>query len=868
METVRPESLHTPAGTQESFGSLLRRYRLAAGLTQEALAERAGLSVPGLSALESGKRQAPYRHTVTLLATALGLSSEEAARLHAAVVRVRMPASTAPTSDEQDAQPVTAAHAELPIPPTSLIGREHDVAAVLALLQRDDVRLLTLTGPGGVGKTRLALQVATRLQEHFADGVVFVSLAPLSEPNPVLATVARALGVIEQGNQPLQGRLVTFLRHKHLLLVLDNFEHVAAAASQLAPLLAACAGLRLIVTSRAPLRLQGERVFAVPPLALPDLRYLPPVEALGQVPAVALFVERAQAMRADFTLTEATAAAVAGICVRLDGLPLAIELAAARVVVLPPAALLARLAQPLQVLTGGPQDLPARQQTLRATIAWSYSLLSPDEQALFRCLSVFAGGATLEAVEAVYKGSEAPNDSTAGFTMLDGVSRLVHLHLLRMGPAGQGYPAGEPRFTMLETLREYGREQLGATGDLEAVRRWHASYFLTLAEEAFSHLLHHEQIEWLDRLEEELDNLRSALAWCMARGQEGDRDAVERGLLAAGYLTHFWQIRGHLLEATGWLERLLALPAAQGRTRGRVAALWCLAVIRTDLLGNAGAAEAVGEESVAIARELGDPWDLALALMCWGAMEATYPRPGTTDLALGHAYLEEAATLLQASDAPDRVSALACTLVFLGYALFLEGDQGEAELQLTRGIELAKATGDRWYVAIGLMFLGQLATAGGDLARARTVLEQSLAHHSALGSAFHSGWVLTWLGDVLQGMGDPVMARTYYACALHTLHAIGHAQPSHWALCGLAELVGEHPYALTLIGVSSSLAQVVGAQPSPPVLARLEQVRAIAAQVLSAEAQAAAWASGQTMPLEQVIAEALADAGLAGQKVD
>jgi predicted ATPase/DNA-binding XRE family transcriptional regulator len=381
--------------TETSFGDLLRRHRIAAKLTQEALAERAGLSTRGVSDLERGARGLPRKDTLRLLLQALDLSPADRAALIAAA---RRPPAT----------PLGGVQADrlsgLPVPLTPLVGREADIAAVSGLLMEPAVRLLTLTGPGGTGKTRLALAVAERLLSDVADGVTFVPLAPLEDPSLVASAVAHQIGVREAAAQPLTEALITHLRNKRMLLVLDNVEHLLPAAPFIAELLVACPSLKMLVTSRVRLHVRGEREVPVPPLPLPHPTQVLGRDELALVPSVRLFVERAQDAKADFDLTEENAPAVAEICQRLDGLPLALELAAARIKILSPFALLARLDRRLPLLTGGAQDLPDRQQTLRKTIAWSYDLLSEEERILFRRLGVFAGGWTLEAAEAVANG--------------------------------------------------------------------------------------------------------------------------------------------------------------------------------------------------------------------------------------------------------------------------------------------------------------------------------------------------------------------------------------------------------------------------------------------------------------------------------
>ena len=593
---------------------------------------------------------------------------------------------------------------KVPITFTSLIGREQDVATIGALLLRPDVRLLTLLGVGGIGKTRLSLQVAWEVRQHFSDGVCFVSLAAIHDPELVVPAIAQELGIPEIGTQSLFEQVQASLHDKHLLLILDNFEQVVRASPGVEELLAACPSLKIVVTSRAVLHLQAEQEFTVPPLALPNLNHLLEHEVLSDYAAVALFVRRAQAILPAFQVTTTNARMIAEICVRLDGLPLAIELAAARIKLLPPQALLARLTQRLQVLTSGISTLPERQQTLRNTLRWSYDLLDPEEQRLFQRLSVFVSGWSLEAVDAVV---HADSEASSGIvSVLDGVASLLDKSLL-LQVKQEG---NEPRLIMLETIREYGLECLRESGEAEVSRRAHALYYLRLAEQAEPHLKGAQQMEWLEQVEMEQENLRAALGWLL----EQEMDLAVRLSTA---LWWFWYVRGYWSEGRRWLETALASPQMGRHTAARAKALrgaGTLALYQRDFT----VASLLLEESATLYRELGDKRCLAESLG-----ELGWSKFWQNDLAAARTLLEEGIGL--AREVCDK-GILAYVLRYLGGLFSMQGDRERAFLLAEESVALCRELGDKHGHVLALTALSRIVMDQGNLTQAAALAQESL----------------------------------------------------------------------------------------------------------------------------------------------
>lgn len=681
----------------------------------------------------------------------------------------------------------------LPTQATPLLGREEEARSAGDLLARPDVRLVTLTGPGGTGKTRLGLQVAADVLHDFADGVFFVALAAVRETALALPTTAKVLGVREVAGRPIFETLSEHLRTRQLLLVLDNFEQVVEAALEVSELIAACPRLKVLVSSRVPLRVYGERELAVPPLPLPDPRHASSAERLSQYAAVRLFVERAQAVKADFALDDANAPAVAEICARLDGLPLAIELAAARIRLLTPQAMIARLEHRLAFLTGGARDLPARQQTLRGAMAWSYELLEEGERRLFWQLGVFAGGWTIEAAEAI-AGEEVE--------VLGGLESLVAKSLARQDADMEG----EPRFQMLETIREYALEQLGQSGEADEVRRRHATYFLALAEQAEPELRGAQQAAWLDRCDREHDNLRAALRWSLESGH------AELGLRLGGALRLWWFTRGYLSEGRRRLTELLAVPAAAA-TPARAKALHTLGMLES-AQGDRDAAPRHYEESLAIRREQGDRFGSAVVLENLGELHE-----GKGDLAAARPLYEQSLALVR--EVGDGLG-IAWVLCSLGRVASLQRDWTAARSLLDEAHARLRAANDPRGVMSVLHALANVAHEQATYAEARTLLGQALAIAQELGSP-------TGVSDTLEG----------------------------FAAVAVAE--GRLERAVRLSAAGAALRDAIQAQPSPAERDRAERRLEPARRALDESTATRAWAEGTAMGLDQAVAYALRD---------
>jgi len=860
-----------------SFGQLLRQHRLAAGLTQEALADLSGLSARAVSDLEREAGRKPQQGTVERLVQALAMDSEQGAVLWTAARGLDRRSRGAPP-------PALAGHnlpRHLPADVTTLIGRDAEVAAVTALLQRPTVRLVTLTGVGGVGKTRVAVRVAQNVVDVFPDGVVFVPLASIRDVNLVMPTINAAIGVAAVvGQEPLD-TLGDFLHTKRALLVLDNVEQVRDSAPSLIELLRRCPDLRILVTSRAMLRVRGEHIFAVHPLAIPDPTFMDSRQGVMRYASVRLFVERSQAVKPGFAVTMSNAPIITAICARLDGLPLAIELAAARVNVLAPPALLPRLERRLSVLVDGPRDAPERQQTLRHTLAWSYDLLAADEQEVFRRLAVFVGGWTLEAA-AVVRGQGGNGDGALA-DVLARMGTLVDANLVR----GSDQPDGrELRFDMLETVREYAWERLEESGEADVTRQRHLEWYIILTEQAEPHIKEGEdRATWLAQLDVEHDNVRAALLWA-------DGHDVVDGLRLAGAFAWFWYVRGYLSEGRTWLERLLARAGASlhdNETQfARARALGGVGLLAGVQGHHAHALDAL-DSALSLYRGLDDRQGIAATLNSMGTigyLQAEYTRATS--------WLEESLVLYRALG-NNRGRTMA--LNNLGLAAYYQGDYFRARALFEESLALCRDLGDTWGVSRALGNLSVAALEQGDYRRASDLLEESLAACRPLGDKQTIANALNGVGylallledyeraetlleesmglfrEIGYAVGIPIVlgnlaytalarreldrAATLFQSALALVQDVMREEWVAWSLAGMAAVAVERGAMERGVRISAAIDHLINKEISMPVERSVhERTIAMARASLGQGAFDAAWTAGQTLSIAQVVTEA------------
>jgi predicted ATPase/DNA-binding XRE family transcriptional regulator len=774
------------------FGRWLQKRRRSLDLTQEMLAQRVGCSAATIRKIEAEERR-PSKEVAEKLAVVLQI--EEAER--STFLRFSrggwsdqplIPPPVAPLPSEPWGSPNN-----LPAQLSSFIGREEELATACALLRRAEVRLLTLSGPGGVGKTRLSLEIAATLLTDFEHGIFLVSLAALRDPELVPSTVVQALGLRESGGGSLAETLKEHLRDKHLLLILDNFEQIIAATPFLVELLTTCPQLKMLVTSRETLRVRGEYVFPVPPLPIPARTDLTFIKTAGweRFAALRLFVQRAQEVKPDFIVSDKDAAAIAAISKRLDGLPLAIELAAARISLLPPEAILARLMDRLKLLTSGARDAPARQQTMREAIAWSYDLLDEDKQALFCQLSVFAGGITLEAAAAVCR---------VETDVLEGIASLVNKSLLK-----QDAQTGEFRFLMLETLREYGFEQLVKRGEEGALRQRHAEYFVALTARAEPELWGPEQDIWTERLEREHDNLRAVLSWALEGGD------VELALRLAWNISwRFWGVRGYDSEGRKWLEALLskeADTATSVRARGALGA--------ARLAGHQGddeRARLLFEESLALSRKVQNKVDIARALLGMSWMNSR------------------------------------------------KGDYTTERRQADEALAIARELDNKPEIAVALNHLGEHERFLGDYERAGAFYRECLTLARELADKALTALVLSNLGFVELALNNISESAELFKKGLILAHELRSTSRVALNLQGFARLAatqGEPERAVCLMAAAEVLGRAINSALDPVDQAEVDHTLALTRSQLDETAWNAAWEWGSGMAMDETVSFAL-----------